>query len=102
MRKILTVLTALLLLILTACGWKGEGHIERHTFDEAYYYFTYVCAGYNQQGVCTVQVPITNYQPESYGLDIRDNGGKIHNVTVNKDYWDSAKDGSYFTNKEQD
>lgn len=95
-------LLVLAVLVLTGCGWQGTGVVTEKTFSPAYDYMSFICGSYNTQGICTVQVPITNHVPESYGYKIREDGtGKIHDVTVNYEYWRTHDVGTTFDNREK-
>lgn len=101
-RKTLAGILLLAVLVLTGCGWKGTGVVVEKTYSPAYDYVSFICSSYNAQGMCVVQVPITNHVPESYGYNVREDGtGKIHGVTVNYEYWSTHDVGTKFDNRDK-
>lgn len=102
MKKLMVVVLLALSVLLTACGWQGTGVIVEKTYSEAYSYISFICSSYNAQGMCVVQVPITNYVPESYGYNVREDGtGKIHSVTTSHHDWSTHNVGDPFDNREK-
>lgn len=92
-----------LLLTLAACGWSGTGTVVGKTKTDAYTYISFICSAYNSQGMCTVQVPITNYVPDYYYLQVNsDQDDKVHEVSVNYEYWNAAKNGDKFDNRKKE
>lgn len=103
MKKFKLVAVALgVLLVLAACGWSGTGVVVGKSKTEAYTYISYICSAYDAKGFCTVQMPIVNNVPEYYYLQINaDDDGKVHEVSVNYEYWNAAKNGDKFDNRKK-
>lgn len=72
MKRILAALTALFVLVLTACSSIDSGTVTDKHHRDGYYYTQMICASYNAQGLCTVHVPIQHYQPPTWRLDLRE------------------------------
>jgi len=104
LKKFKLVAVALsLLLALAACGWSGTGVVVGKTKTDAYTYVSFICSAYDSKGFCTVQVPITNYVPDYYYLQVNaDDDGKVHDVSVNYEYWVAAKNGDKFDNRKKE
>ena len=103
MKKFKLALALPLLLVLAACGWTGTGVVSGKYKTEAYSYISYICSAYDSKGFCTVQMPIVNDVPEYYYLKVNsDEDGKMHEVSVNYDYWVAAKDGDRFDNRKKE
>lgn len=103
MKKSMVAVLLALTVLLTACGWQGTGVVVEKTYSPAYDYISFICSSYNAQGVCVVQMPITNHVSESYGYKVREDGtGKIHHVSVNYDYWSTHDVGTQFDNRDKD
>lgn len=91
-----------LTVMLTACGWQGTGVIVSKRYTEAYQYISFICSSYNAQGICAVQVPITNYVPAYYYVGVKvDTDGKTRDISVNLDYWNASKVGDQFDNRDK-
>ncbi|UDL16647.1 hypothetical protein SEA_ATUIN_254 [Arthrobacter phage Atuin] len=97
MKKLTAALSLLSVLLLTACGWTGTGTLIEKGHSSAYETFYMQCTAFNAQGMCTVQIPQWYTVPESWSLKIRDTSNKDHWVSVNKPFWDSAKEGQQVT-----
>jgi hypothetical protein len=78
--------------LLTACGGVSEGRVEGKTYYPESGYYTSICASYNQQGACTVSVPMWNVIPECWGLELY-NAGETGTVCVDKETYDRVKLG---------
>jgi hypothetical protein len=102
-KKFKLALALALLLTLAACGWSGTGVVVGKTKTDAYTYISFICSSYDSKGFCTVQVPITNYVPDYYYLQVNaDDDGKVHDVSVNYEYWVAAKNGDKFDNRKKE
>jgi hypothetical protein len=102
-KKVLGLLLLAATMVLTACGWTGTGVVVGKTKTDAYSYVSFQCAGFDAKGNCTVQMPITNYVPDYYYLQVNsDQDGKVHDVSVNYEYWMAAKSGDKFDNRKKE
>lgn len=103
MKKFKLAVTLSLLLTLAACGWSGTGVVVGKSMTEAYSYISYICSAYDAKGMCMVQAPIINSVPEYYYLQVNsDEDGKVHDVSVNYEYWNAAKSGDKFDNRKKE
>jgi len=91
----------LALMVLTGCGWQGTGVVVEKTYSPGYDYVMFMCSAYNAQGICTVQMPLIQHQPDSYGYVVRDSEGKTHDMTTSKQEWDAHSVGDLFDNREK-
>jgi hypothetical protein len=90
MTKALAGILLLAVLVLTGCGWQGAGVVVEKTHRNSYTYLTLVG-----------KVPVMQRAPESWGYKVRDNKGEIHDVNVNREYWDTHGVGTSFDNREK-
>lgn len=88
--KWLAGILLLAVLLLTGCGWKGQGVVVEKTYSPAH-------TGLMLVG--KVMVP-TNYSA-SWGYKIRDENGEIHDVSVNHEYWVTHEVGASWDNREK-
>lgn len=101
MKKLMGAGTAILVLLaLVGCSSISEGtvHDKRHT--EGYYYTTYTCAGYNAQGVCSVQVPIMQYVGPSWALDLYQSEEEHGWRSVTESTYENYDVGDYYKAEE--
>lgn len=103
LKKFKLALAGVLLLLLAGCGWSGAGVVVGKTKTDAYTYISFQCYGYDSKGNCTMNMPITNYVPDYYYLQVNsDQDGKVHDVSVNYEYWQNAKSGDRFDNRKKE
>lgn len=96
----LAALALLAAVLLSGCGWKGSGAVEDRSHRPGYYQTTFICGSYGKNGLCTVQVPMQSWVPDSWSVEVKDDSGKDHWVGVTEDYYSRVKDGDYFSNED--
>ncbi len=96
-KKLGTTAAALLIaLTLTACSGPTSGTITAKTYGEPYTWVQYIFSVYNQQGMCTVQVPIFHDEPEKWVIHIHNaEEDKKNRFGVSKAYWDTVQIGDF-------
>jgi hypothetical protein len=78
--------------LVTACGGVSSGIVENKAYDPPVETMYFICGAYNQQGMCTVQVPIFETVPECWRLDLV-NAGEHGSVCVPPEQWGAAEVG---------
>lgn len=101
MRKIWAVLTAVLVLLLVACSGITSGRVTGKHYEEAYYYTTQICSGYNAQGTCSMWVPIINYMDERWVLDLENTQGDTGSVSVDEETYQVTEIGSVYNSPQK-
>lgn len=85
------------ILLLAGCGPSLEsGTVIGHEYDDADSWTQMSCAGYNQQGFCTVHVPIQHHSPERWLLKIEEevNGETVRDtLSVPREHWETCREG---------
>jgi len=82
-------------LTLAGCGAPSEGKVHDKSYSEGYYYTTNICAAYDKNGFCTVNIPQQNYSPPSWSLDLY-NGDKHGWKGVTEQEYNSVKVGDWY------
>ncbi len=75
-----------MVLALAACGAPKQGTVHDKRYSEGYYSTYFMCASYNTDGICTVNIPQQQWNPPSWALDIYN--GDDHG-------WRSVTEGTY-------
>lgn len=95
MRRILPVVGVILAAsVLTACSSISSGTITSKRYEPGYYYTTEVCTSYGKYG-CQMYVPMQEYQPAEYRLNL-EQAGKTGWVDVDQSTYDRARVGSLY------
>lgn len=84
----------LLLACLGGCGIK-HGVIVDKSYEAPYTYWTSQCYSYNSSHACTLNMPVSNFVPEHYVFDLRDND-KTGDVYVDSVTWHAKKIGDRY------
>lgn len=107
MRKVILLFA---ILFLASCGESvNEGIIVGKTSSDAYISTSLTCSAWGQNG-CMAWVPITNYHPEQWYLELQDCRGTDHPYTTRIIYddckhgrisvdvatWGSVSEGSWY------
>lgn len=93
MKKILVIIVAVVAtLILAGCSAISTGTITNKVYSEPFFTTTLQCYAYDSQGICTMQMPVTQYYDETFRFDLQDKG-QTGWVYVTKNQWNSANVG---------
>lgn len=98
MKKTFTLLAVAFVALLTACSPISSGTITDKTHYAGYHSTTYMCASYNAQGMCSVQVPITTWNPDTFKFNISQDGEDGW-VMVSESTYNDYEIGDYFSKK---
>lgn len=91
----LTVALVAAMFVLTACSAISSGRITAKVLHPEHYSTTYICASYNAQGMCTVQVPVQSLVEESYSFDL-ESGEETGWVYVTKEEFEKYEVGDTY------
>ena len=95
MNKIRTALLVMVLALTAACTAPEKGVVYQKKYHAAYTYTTWHCYSYNKQGICTLNMPQSNYVPESWELCLRD-GEEEGCRSVDQTTYHKYRVGSYY------
>lgn len=100
-KVLLPLILVLAALLMSACGWQGTGVVTGKKHDASYWYTSMICGSYDAKANCVVWVPTQNYVPDYWYVDVRDDKGEVHSVSVNQQYWNSVDNGAKFDNRDE-
>jgi hypothetical protein len=100
-RVLLPIILMIAALLMSACGWQGVGVVTGKGHSDGFWYPTTYCGGYDAKGMCTFYATQQNYMPESWSVDVRDDKGEVHTVSVNEEYWSIVENGARFDNRDE-
>lgn len=95
MARIRGIALLVVVLALVACTAPKQGVVYDKKYHAAYTYTTWNCYSYNKQGVCTLNMPSSNYVPESWELCLRD-GDEEGCRHVDQTTYHKFRIGSYY------
>jgi hypothetical protein len=102
MKKILALgLVTLAALLLVGCSAINAGRITSREYTAPYTSVSFMCAGYNKDGVCISQIPVTNYHDATYRFNLQE-GEEAGWVYVNEVDYNKYQVGDYFGGQNQD
>lgn len=96
MKKILVVLiVTVTTLLLVACSAINSGTITRKEYTEPYTLTTMQCMAFDASGICTMNMPVTQYYEETFMLNLAsgDNTGWVY---VNKAQYNAVNVGDHW------
>lgn len=97
-KKLALLVTILSAFMLTACA-SGPivGTVYEKVHEEAYSYTTNICSAYNDQGICTVNIPVWNEVPERWVLRVNSVEGEKRSAYVTEGEWEGYKVGDEYS-----
>jgi hypothetical protein len=103
MRYLKAGVAGAVILMLAACAGISSGTVTAKHQEDAYYWTQMICSGYNQQGSCTVWVPITHHVDEKWVLSLENKEGDTGDVSVPENVYNTTDIGTIYTvpNKEK-
>ena len=98
-KLLIAALLCFTLILLTGCGWKGQGVVVEKTHSDSYMVPRMQCMSYNK-GVCTGWLTVYDYIPEAWGYRVKDSKGEVHQVSTSRSDWEAHRVGDHFNNED--
>lgn len=93
MKRILAVAALAAVPLLAACGsGMNHGTVTGKQVNPGYTYYIHECVSYTKYGSCRISIPMPQYMPTEYVLDLKD-GQQTGTVDVDQASWDAATIG---------